>query len=218
MNRDKESLSHVVWIGGPADSGKTTLAKWIAEKKGCGYYSSDETGAKHLRKLARANQKRRKYIESIFAEQWTGYTAEEIAECSIGIAKDRFQYVVDDMRGLNKSKLIIAEGTGFTPEIIYPVMSSEYQGIWLMPKEEMMEKSFKKKAEYLRSEMGDQADETINLLLRANKYMAECIKFQAERYGCKVYEIDERRTIEENAEAVWAYLSQHVVGDNRKSA
>jgi 2-phosphoglycerate kinase len=210
MNK-KEILSHVIWIGGPTDSGKTTLATYIAKMKGYQYYSSDQTGGEHLRKLAQTNTKHKKYIESVLDvdERWTGYTAEEIAEQSMEIARERFQFVIEDLIELPNHTPIIAEGLSFTPEIIYPVMTSEYQGIWLMPTQEIMEKSFRKKASFLKSRMGDQAETTINHLLQVSIYLMDVIKSQAEQCGCKVYEIGEKKTIEENAANVWAHFSQY---------
>lgn len=211
MNR-KQSLAHVIWIGGPTDSGKTTIATTIATIRGYQYYSSDQTGGERLRKLAQTNTKYKKYIESVFDidERWTRYTAEEIAEQSMGVAREGFQFVIEDLLELPNHTPIIAEGLGFTPEIIQPVMSSEYQAIWLMPTQGMMEKSFRKKASILKSRMGDQAEITIDHLLQANWHLMGVIKSQAEQYGYKVYKVGATRSVAENAADVWAHFSQYL--------
>lgn len=73
--------------------------------------------------------------------------------------------MIEDIKELSNNIPIIAEGVGFTPEIIKPFIISEYQGIWLMPTKKIMEKSFRKKASFLKSKMGDQAETTINILV-----------------------------------------------------
>lgn len=212
MNDAKKLLSHVIWLGGPTDSGKTTLATHIAKTRGYQYYSSDQTGGEHLRRLLQTDTKHKKYIESVFDadERWTGYTPEDIAEQSLGVARERFQYVVEDLIALSNQAPVIAEGLAFTPEIIHPVMTSEYQGVWLMPAKEIMEKSFRKKAGFLKSVMGDQAETAINILFQASLRLMEFIKFQCGQYGCKMYEIEETKSMEENAVNTWAHFSRHV--------
>lgn len=210
MNNNKTSLSHVLWIGGPANSGKTALARCIAKMKGYQRYSADKTGRDHLQKLAQINTKYEKYIESVLAERWAGYTAREIADQTLAVARERFQFVVQDLKKLSTHTPIIAEGVGFTPEIIQSVMQSPYQGIWLMPTNAFMEKSFRKKVRFLKARLGNQAETTINILLQANIHLMEMIQSEAEHCGRTVYKIDETKTVTENAAAVWTHFRQHV--------
>jgi hypothetical protein len=210
MNDTKTIFSHVIWVGGPADSGKTTLARRIAQMKAYQYYSCDQTGAEHLQKLARTNTEYKKYVESVLSERWTGYTSVEIVEQSLKTGREVFQFVLEDIKALPNNIPIIVEGVGLTPEIVRPVMTSAYQGIWLVPTKEIMEKSFRKKASFLQTTMGDQAETTITLLLQANIHLMEVIESQAEQYGCKVYEIGEKLSIEENVANVWAHFSQYL--------
>lgn len=210
MKHSQEKLSHVIWIGGPTDSGKTTIAKQIAEIKGYQYYSYDQTGAEHLQKLAQINTKHKKYIKSVLTEHWAGYTALEIAEQSLEIAKERFQFVIEDVQVLPNHIPVIAEGAGFMPEIVRPVMTNRFQGIWLLPTEEVMKTSFGKKARFLRSRMGEQAEEIIQTLLQANIHLMEAVKSQAEQYNYKVYQIVGSRSVVENVTSVWEHLSQYM--------
>lgn len=210
MNNKKKSLTHVIWVGGPPNSGKTTLAKCIAKMEGYQHYSYDKTGMKHLQRLAQVNTRHEKFIESVLDEQWGGYTSAEIADKALEISKERFQFVLEDIQALSNTVPIIAEGVGFTPEIIQPVMTSEYQGIWLIPTKEIMERSFRKKARFLKSRLGNRSETTINILLQANMHLMEIIKSQAEEYRYKMYEIKGTRSIEENVTNVWAHFSQYM--------
>ena len=210
MKNNKKGLSHVLWIGGAADSGKTTISRWFVEKKGYQRYSADKTGRDHLEKLVQTGTKHEKYIKSVLAEHWTGYTAREIAEHALAISRERFQFVIEDIKELSKTIPVIAEGVAFTPEIVQSVLISEYQAIWLVPTKEMMETSFRRKVRFLASRMGHEAKTTINVLLQANMHLMAIIQSQANQYGYKVYQVVRTRSVEENAAAVWAHFSQYM--------
>jgi hypothetical protein len=48
--------------------------------------------------------------------------------------------------------------------------------------------------------MGNQAEITIDILLRANLHLMEIIKSQVEQHNYKLYKIEGQRSIEENVE------------------
>ncbi|MFN8542528.1 MAG: hypothetical protein U0232_34240, partial [Thermomicrobiales bacterium] len=46
----RDQLAHVLWIGGPPDSGKTSLADLLAERHSLQVYHFDRHEADHLRR------------------------------------------------------------------------------------------------------------------------------------------------------------------------
>ena len=52
----QRALAHVLWIGGPPDAGKTTVAQLLAEKHGLQAYHFDRREPDHLRRAHPAHR------------------------------------------------------------------------------------------------------------------------------------------------------------------
>ena len=56
MTKDvRDALSHVLWIGGATDSGKSTVAEKLAERHGLQVYHYDRRDLAHHEQLAKTN-------------------------------------------------------------------------------------------------------------------------------------------------------------------
>lgn len=103
-------LTQVLWIGGPAGAGKTTVARQLARRHGLRWYNSDARTWEHRdRALARGIP---------LPERGTGSKY-----------YDRWPMVLDDLRALPAAPLVLAEGGPVTPERVGP----HGPAVWLMP-------------------------------------------------------------------------------------
>lgn len=124
-------LKHAVWIGGPPRSGKTSIATRLARRHGLRWYGSDtQTWAHRDRALAAG-------VEA--AERWESMPVAARGEAppddllAMSLHHERGEMVVDDVRALPASPLVVAEGSAVSPSLISSGLVDETRAIWLIP-------------------------------------------------------------------------------------
>ena len=110
-------LPNVLWIGGPAGAGKTTVARLLARRHGLRWYSSDTKTWEHRDRALAAGIK--------LPDRGPGSQY-----------YDRRPMIIDDLRSLPDSPLIVADGP-LTPSMARSRPEITSQAVWLMPSKEV---------------------------------------------------------------------------------
>ena len=127
-----QALNHVLWIGGPPAAGKTAVATRIARRHGLRWYCADTRTWQHRdRALAAANRAAQRWERMTPDERWVRSTPAEMLAMSLH--EERGPMVLDDLRALPGSPLVIAEGSVLPAHAISTGIADRSRAVWLIP-------------------------------------------------------------------------------------
>jgi hypothetical protein len=118
-----QALSHVLWIGGATDTGKTTISHIISERYGLQVYNYDRHDLPQMKRLAGTSPRYRAFLDASLDERWVHPDPGDLLHFLLQSFRDRFPLVVEDLLDLPTEPLIVVEGFGLTPELLFPVLS-----------------------------------------------------------------------------------------------
>jgi hypothetical protein len=182
-------MEHVLWLGGPPASGKTTIATRLASRYGLRLYSADTRTWLHRdRALAAGNAAAARWESLTPAERWAG-PPEEMLEMSLH--HERGAMVIDDLAALPGSPLIIAEGSVLPDWGISTGAVDRSRAAWLLPTAEFQQ--------YHLAARGT-PDGPASLY----RLLAGVIEVEAHEHGVQTITVDRSRDIE----AVYAEVEE----------
>jgi hypothetical protein len=180
------SLAHVFWIGGPSDSGKTTVTRLLIQQRRWQWYPCDLHEHNHP-------------------------TPQQLFEQILATNDERFPMICDDLRLMPRRPPVLAEGPRLFPKLVMPVLTSPHQAIWLLPTDAFIRASQERRDKpSLRVESSDPERFRANFLAR-DRLLANYIRDEVARLGLPHIEIDGQRTAEEIADSIQSHFTGHIV-------
>jgi len=138
----KHRLSHVRWIGGPPDAGKSTVALLLGAACDIPVYRQDGHEMEHLRRADPvrfphnfALREQVELDEDAFFEHWVRESSDTLAAEATAIWTERLPMICEDILALSPASPCIVEGPGLFPAVVRPLLQSPHQAIWLIPSE-----------------------------------------------------------------------------------
>ncbi|MGH8897139.1 MAG: hypothetical protein ACRDZ4_08990 [Egibacteraceae bacterium] len=130
----REQLRHVYWIGGGSGSGKSTIAKRIADQHGLHLYASDDVMPDHGRRSTPEDSPYlSKFIAMDMDERWVTRSPQEMLETFHWFRGEGFSMIVEDLLRLPTEPGVIVEGFRPLPYLVKPVLADPGHAVWLLP-------------------------------------------------------------------------------------
>ena len=218
LQRYKQDLAHVLWLGGTPCSGKTSIARRLVDLYPLQLYHYDRRERVHLA-LSRAERHpfMRADGDMTMDQRWVLRSVDVMVQATTAAWEERFEMVVDDLLALPRTPPVLAEGPGLLPGCVAPLLTGAGQAIWLVPTE-----AFKRAAQPLRG--GAPAIETSDPelayrnLIALDLQLAADVKGRAEELGLTVLEVDGSRSVDAMAAIVADHFGPLLRGAGRGGA
>lgn len=196
------ALSHILWIGGATDAGKSTVADRLAQRHHLQVYHYDRRDVPHHEQLAAANPVYRALLDATLDERWVQVDPPALLQQTLRSFRDRFPLMVRDLLAWPADRCIVAEGFGLLPELLAPVLAAPAQAIWLVPTAEFKQASVTRRGKpSFGPQVSDPAKARANLLGR-DHLLTDYLKAQVTQYGYTLYEVDGTRSPDEVADVL----------------
>ena len=198
----REALAHVLWLGGTPCSGKTSVARRLADSYALRLYHYDRHERAHA---ALGHPERhpamREYAAMTPDQRWVLRPVAEMVRAMAAAWAERFEMVIDDLLALPGAAPVLAEGPGLLPECVAPLLASPRQAIWLVPTE-----AFKRATQPTRGaapmDRTSDPQRAYRNLIALDLQLAVDVKRRAGELGLTVLDVDGTRSIDEVAAAV----------------
>jgi hypothetical protein len=209
--RYRTALAHVYWIGGPPDAGKTTVSQLVAEMLGGVAYRQDAEELRHLKWSDPASHPRGARLQALietlterelFETLWLGKSPETMARDARLSWEERIDFICDDLSDLPSDRPIVAEGPGFFPGVIVPLLADSTHAIWLVPTEAFKRASHGRREKSGWRAMTSDPERAMRNHIERDLIMAGMYRKDLEKRGLPWIEIDGSEAAEGIAERV----------------
>jgi 2-phosphoglycerate kinase len=195
-------LAHVLWLGGSACAGKSSVARLLSARHGLALYSCDDHFEEHRSRASPERHPRFHRLMDRPVEELWSQPAEEQASDILGFYQDEMEMVREDLSVL--SGPVLAEGVGLLPRLLAETAVDPRQTVWLVSSEEFRLKTYRRRGPFVEEMLARCSDpeRTFREWMRRDSLIAEAIVEEARRIGRAVIENDGRRSVGEVAAEV----------------
>ncbi len=195
----KERLRHMRWIGGGSGSGKSTVARRVAERWGRRLYSTDEAMAGHAERVRPEDAPLlAAFLALDMDERWVNRSPEDMLTTFQWFHGEAFNLIVEDLLALAPEPVVV-EGFRLLPELVEPLLADREHAVWLLPTPQFRRAVFEDRGGSswaFLSRTGDPERALRNLLDR-DRMFTERLAAEVARLGLVGVEVD--ATLSEDA-------------------
>ncbi|MGD9046525.1 MAG: hypothetical protein PVF77_00600 [Anaerolineae bacterium] len=204
----RQSLSHILWMGGSPCSGKSSIARILAGEYNLHTYHCDEAFAEHRQQVTASQQPMlHKWTHTSWDELWMQPHEILVAE-AIACYREHFQLVVKDLLALPDSEPILVEGTCLLPGSVDEVLSSRDRAIWVIPTEAFQKAHYRDRGAWVEGILSEctKPDQAFQNWMDRDAAFAGWVARTANKLDLRPIQVDGRRTIAQNARLIAGLL------------
>jgi hypothetical protein len=201
-------LSHVYWIAGAPDAGKSTVAARLAKKHGFDLYHQDDAQAAQF---ARYDPLRHPHTHAFqvmtMDQRWVLRSPADMAQSIIASGSERMSMVVEDLLAYPADRPIVTEGPWLFPDDILPLLSRPRQAVWLVPSDEFKRASAARRDKpTIRYQTSDPQRASQNWLER-DRLLTEYLRHRVGALGLTLIDVDGSKSIDEMLRIVESHFA-----------
>ena len=200
----RQNLAHIFWMGGSPCSGKSSIAELLSRRHELQYYQCDGAFAEHGRRVSALGQPTfHKLLSMTWDEIWTRPVDLQLRE-EIAIYREEFAMILDDLLALPPSPPILAEGTALLPDCVNDVLVNHNQAMWIVPSESFQREHYPDRGPWVQDILRQCADPDLAFRnwMDRDVAFARWVSRRTTELGLEMIEVDGKRTIADNAQAV----------------
>jgi 2-phosphoglycerate kinase len=120
--------AHAVWIGGPQASGKSSIARALAERFDVQLYNVDHRVWVHEERMPATE-----FASLTMDERWVDAKPKQMLEWFVTHCRHRFRLLLENLRALPDEPAAIVEGPQLFPRFVAAVLVNPDQALFLQP-------------------------------------------------------------------------------------
>lgn len=140
-------MRHVYRIGGGSGTGKSTVARRLADRLGWRLYATDDVMAEHARRTTAAEAP---FLHAFMAmdmdERWVHRSPETMLETFHWFRGEAFGLIVEDLARMPRRTPVVVEGFRLLPHLVKPLLTEPGHAVWLLPTPEFRQVAFSSRA------------------------------------------------------------------------
>ncbi|MGC4765097.1 hypothetical protein ACLQ20_19805 [Micromonospora sp. DT46] len=130
----REGLGNVFWIGGGPASGKSTIARRLANRYGLHLYATDDVMGDHADRVTAEEAPCLDRFKAMdMDERWLTRSPEIMLDTFHWFHGEAFHLIVDDLLSLPTGTRVVAEGFRLLPHLVKPLLAEVDRAVWLLP-------------------------------------------------------------------------------------
>jgi cytidylate kinase len=209
-------LPHVLWLGGPPCSGKTSIALLLAGRHDLRAYNSDlHTWEHHDRAVERGWTAGTFWETATPDELWLA-DPDEIVRRTLAANAERCRLMLEDIEALPDSPLVVAEGTPLLPWLVADRVADSGHAVWLVPPPEFQRARLLERPRIAFERTSD-PERALENRIRRELAVGELIESDAWERGFQVIRVDESQGLLEVAAQVEEVFGEAIAAGPRAS-
>jgi 2-phosphoglycerate kinase len=211
MNNEqmKQSLRHILWMGGSPCSGKSSVAEMLANQYGLAVYRCDDAFFEHAKRVDSGKHPTfHALTQMTWDEIWMRPMDVQVAE-EIACYREEFEMIVADLLAYPKSQLVIAEGAALLPDCVSSLLLDRRRAVWIVPTEAFQRAHYTlEQRPWMRGilEQCEDPSQALENWMDRDVGFARQVAERAKELGLRLIEVDGGRTMAENTEIVAQYF------------
>lgn len=211
----RRRLAHVLWLGGSACAGKTSVARRLADRHGLRTYHCDDAFDRHR---ARTTAERHPDFCRVgglsFEEMWRAPVADQVEDL-LAFYREQLEMQLEDVLALPAGTPLLVEGAGLLPARIAELAASPRQALWLLATPSFRRRHYPRRGPWVAELLSgsDRPGQVFATWMERDDVMTQRRAAEIETLGLPRLWIDGSLGIAETAAAVAAHFGLDVRGD-----